>query len=905
MEIVGQKKGLVMTVLVFVLFILMIAELLTFVILSSGYNGIAQAIAISDTSNNYLRVLTVSSSQFAQASLSRAITTLAAYEARPSLRTNNFITNTSVYLSYLMVNALPPNVTAGSASAQILAQYMGNLILKNYNGSVANVIGLSAQSVNISETTPLIYQASPYSVSVSYKERVAINSTGGRYSYVIPVNATVPLNLTPDLFYAQQGVNKQIRFASISNLSSVIGSTSAVLGNSVRFNYGTVWNVPAGVACATLTLGGNVPVQLTNAPINKSIILVSSDLSGITADSCKAADKYGGVITYTVGNALNPTNTAWLQYVSGSGEVPLLKNGEQVLLYGPGKEVLNIQNLINATNNGYYFASPYTTSYLDEASGMFTRQSPNGIFTFSNYNTQAGLFDGIMANVVLPIIGPESTTGPLPANNPSLSVWIETNTPAAAANAVFSVQSFYGSGSNSWSFDILNGNAVISTRAGTGTFDSFIPVNDGRWHHIVGELVAPQISGSSPNYYIYVDGKFARNSLFGGTAAWSGNDVIGAICTSVSPSNCGNFYKGSIANLQLYNTTLTNTQVVRLYQEGITGVPISNSGLMGWYQLNGNANDYSGGGNNPTSGTLPSYNLIANYSRDSIMVRTVPGKISQIPGVLSCRYIAQCTNSSLPHLYMGNLPLENMQSNPQVSNFNGQNSIFTAVNSPTLGNAVINGGLTVSAWVYPTTTGIQEFVAKNNNGNNGFGPFGLAEFTTSGSANVINFTMSIGGLPSNLISNNAITLDTWHNVIGTWNGVTMLTYIDGVQDSNSMAQSSAGTTSSGKLSIGGYASYTKMFNGNMLNIQIYNWSIGANMIQQLYQEGAYGLPVTTNGLVAWYPLENNANDISGNNNNGIAMNVTYPYFSGNYNAPGISTVTHASNEWQAMGLANT
>ena len=57
-------------------------------------------------------------------------------------------------------------------------------------------------------------------------------------------------------------------------------------------------------------------------------------------------------------------------------------------------------------------------------------------------------------------------------------------------------------------------------------------------------------------------------------------------------------WTGSLSNVQIYNTTLSTSEVQALYLEGIGGAPIRPQNLVGWYPLNGNANDYSGNGNN-------------------------------------------------------------------------------------------------------------------------------------------------------------------------------------------------------------------------------------------------------------------------------------------------------------------
>jgi hypothetical protein len=83
--------------------------------------------------------------------------------------------------------------------------------------------------------------------------------------------------------------------------------------------------------------------------------------------------------------------------------------------------------------------------------------------------------------------------------------------------------------------------------------------------------------------------------------------------TSTSPSNyskygydflindndcCGGWLiGGELANVQLYSSALSQSQIEQLYEEGITGIPVNMSTLEGWWPINGNANDYSGNNN--------------------------------------------------------------------------------------------------------------------------------------------------------------------------------------------------------------------------------------------------------------------------------------------------------------------
>lgn len=75
----------------------------------------------------------------------------------------------------------------------------------------------------------------------------------------------------------------------------------------------------------------------------------------------------------------------------------------------------------------------------------------------------------------------------------------------------------------------------------------------------------------------------------------------------------------------------------------------------------------------------------------------------------------------------------------------------------------------------------------------------------------------------------------------------------------------------------GYTGYgeAEWFNGSIANVQIYNASLSSDEVQVLYREGIGGAPVNLRKIVAWYPLNGNANDYSGNDNNGVPTNVIY------------------------------
>ena len=111
--------------------------------------------------------------------------------------------------------------------------------------------------------------------------------------------------------------------------------------------------------------------------------------------------------------------------------------------------------------------------------------------------------------------------------------------------------------------------------------------------------------------------------------------------------------------------------------------------------------------------------------------------------------------------------------------------------------------------------------------------------------------------------------DTWLYVVGTYNDVSISTYIDGSLSASNPYTGTI-TQSAGALGFdnGG-------LNFKISNVQIYNTSLSSSEIQALYLEGIGGAPIRPQNLVGWWPLNGNANDYSGNGNNGQLNSVTF------------------------------
>lgn len=858
----GSSKGQLMTLLMLIIFILLLAELFAFALINVSSNEVTQSLTVATSSSNYGNLLRLSANNFAAESLSKAIATLATYESTPSYRKSNFISNTSFYVSNLMISGILPNDTSGYPQ-----NAMGNLTFGSYNTSIANLLGFASQVVVVNESRPFIFQPDSYHIGVSYIERVTINASGNNYAYNIQVNASLPLNGTPDLFYSQQGILRPVSFASLSNVTVPIGGTASS-GNTIAYGYGTVYwlasNAVSGAACSS------IPSRFSSASVSKNIVLATYNAVGL--ESCE--NNYAGLITYIAPTTL-PT-VAYLLYPSSSNLLQIIPAGTRVLVYGPSLQTLNIEGLRNDISDGRYFASPFTPSYLDRAQGNFNSQSNTGVFTFSNYNKQAATFDGqssiISGNV------PSSVNG----NPITVTAWVDpfNNNTGNWLGIVY-----VGSDcSTAETLAIQGGNLQLDTCGSNGgNFNSGIGVPSNKW-----TFVAYTLNGTSLALYVNSNVKTITSTgtpSTSGTLLYIGNDKE----ATRPPIN------GEISNVQVYNSALTPTQIQSIYQQGVSGLPPSNSALAGWWPLNGNANDYSGNANNAAV-TSVTYNLLQNYSRDSILQTPVPTKLSPVPGVLSCTSNSNCASNTIPQLYLGYMPLEMQNGYFQTGKFNGASSQIVE-SSPAI---TLGPNYGISFWTYPTSFSTQPESIQQSGGVIQDGP----PYSSTGQINV---GMYIGGTYYSYETPTSIEvpLNAWSNIAFTLNtlatgGNVLTECANGVCNSITVAAGTIDTTSN-PVHIGSYSGSCCWVNGQLANFQVYSNPLTQNQITQLYQEGIAGLPIQ-NKLLAWWLLNGNANDYSGYNYNGVGTNVNYPFFSGTYNAPGLSTISTSANEWQALDM---
>ncbi len=119
--------------------------------------------------------------------------------------------------------------------------------------------------------------------------------------------------------------------------------------------------------------------------------------------------------------------------------------------------------------------------------------------------------------------------------------------------------------------------------------DSGAQVTTDKW-----VMIGYTYSSTSGTATIYLNGAGSSYSIS------PGNEVTYNCIGGADPCS-SNELVGYLADVQIYNTSLSANEVKSLYQSGIGAVPENLQYISGWWPLNSNPYDYSGNGDNGTA----------------------------------------------------------------------------------------------------------------------------------------------------------------------------------------------------------------------------------------------------------------------------------------------------------------
>ena len=158
------------------------------------------------------------------------------------------------------------------------------------------------------------------------------------------------------------------------------------------------------------------------------------------------------------------------------------------------------------------------------------------------------------------------------------------------------------------------------------TFPSAIVPNS--WYHVCGV-------NNGASIYSYLNGIASSPTTMGGNI-----NIQSVPLTIGDRASGGSFYfNGIIADVQLYNSVLSQGRISQIYSGGMYSAPPNLTGLVGWWPLLGDGNDYGGGGrvgfpNNviyTSSNTIPaSLSRAAEIGRSSIPLQLTNNGVSNI-----------------------------------------------------------------------------------------------------------------------------------------------------------------------------------------------------------------------------------------------------------------------------------
>jgi hypothetical protein len=727
MEINKNSKGMLLTLVTVVLVVLMITGVTTYIYLKIEYQTAASFSTVSSSGYNFVSTIRNSLPSILHTSLYAARGTLIDYEqarqlgisARicimrfcpPTQNRTELINNTAYAFESLMTNGIIYN-------SENYGPQMSGLTLAYWTNAITAQGVQEGFNINLTNATLQVYQTNPYYINATYSATAIINSTSGIFAYPIVASSAIPINGSADLYNVQNGDGYKIMLTNQSIAATLVGNTYAIAGSTgpFQFIYGTAVVANAAVTCPRLPLKFNAT----------SILITANDSAG----SCG----FGGVVTYVP--VLNSAYTVpYLVYNSASNALGYINNGTSLLLNGNGLALLNISSLQNAVHSGYYYTSGFTPSYMDWAQNTngANDRSQYGIYSFNLYKRFVPLFSSATIGYVN--VTPTATASFAAYNNTgnfSISLWFNSAWQISNYTNGTMVQEQINNSLDSvppiYQIAFVNQNLMFGAQtnfrfcSGNVTANSLSSiVMPNAWYNVVAVL---NTSNGITNGTIYLDGiKIATSNTLQVCGGSVGNITIGA--------EQGGAFVGSIANLQIYNTSLSSEQAASLYYKGLDSSPTALLNLSGWWPLNGNLKDYSGFDNNGISNTPGSYNSLPDlftslygYTGDPIyggtFYNSYEGNLTNVmEGVYDCANINQCSNQSLQQLYLGQESLSSSQNGvetesnalglanatiPNVALFNGNGYAISSVN-----NAIFNGvdNFTVSAWVYmtPSTSG--------------------------------------------------------------------------------------------------------------------------------------------------------------------------------------------------------
>ena len=184
----------------------------------------------------------------------------------------------------------------------------------------------------------------------------------------------------------------------------------------------------------------------------------------------------------------------------------------------------------------------------------------------------------------------------------------------------------------------------------------------------------------------------------------------------------------------------------------------------------------------------------------------------------------------------------------------------------------MSNALTVSAWIKPlSTSGYMRIVEHGAIGSSPFLEYALNLFPASEGTTVA-LEVTTGGVDTILGSNTSYSTNAWTHLVGTWDGSIMRIYFNGIEDAN-RSLSGTITEQHNRTTIGyrdAAGSMVHFFNGSIDEVRVWNRSLTANEISQLYMSNLQKFNSTQ-----WYLYVNQSKNATAGLDAGTYTYYTY------------------------------
>ena len=330
----------------------------------------------------------------------------------------------------------------------------------------------------------------------------------------------------------------------------------------------------------------------------------------------------GTLVGYVSGSGnINDVGRSLAEYTPANGVQHLFINSNVPVASNLTMDVFNGNTTTEANILAWY---PLNLGYGSIARDLSTHYN-NGAFSGGSWQPME---DNVTNLVGSKLIGNGNITSAINERTVSgltLSAWVNDTGAGSFPQNILSING------TPYTTQVLgigisaSSNAIISWSNDAGTFsDSY----QGNINNKGGDyLVTGVWNGTNNTLQIYINGVMVSSGPENGTKFVALTNInIGGSHSGINPFN------GIISNVQLYAAPMGAQQIMQLFRQGPTSVPISGVSLEGWWPLSGSSSDYS----SPSSASVSSNVAFTSFRYlNSSSTQTLVPTFNGISGYIS------------------------------------------------------------------------------------------------------------------------------------------------------------------------------------------------------------------------------------------------------------------------------